>query len=48
MVKKFVYAVNVIVALVAGIDCFVWGMGLTYSAFKGYEVRSYKVFQVRD
>lgn len=33
MVKRFVYAINVIVALVAGIDCFVWGMGISYSAF---------------
>jgi hypothetical protein len=43
MIKKFFYAANIIIAMVAGVDCFVWGMGLSSSTilwhnglFSGY------------
>jgi hypothetical protein len=29
--KKLFYAANTIIAIVAGVDCFVWGMGLSSS-----------------
>jgi hypothetical protein len=29
--KKLFYAANIIIAIVAGADCFVWGMGLSSS-----------------
>lgn len=32
MIKRFIYAANAVVALVAGVDCFVWGID-AYSAF---------------